>query len=186
MRRRPTVRRRAPDSPTASPASSEVHVGAFARRSRSNARRIGPIRFSAVILPNAANSTASSGTPSAARTRARAAASSADSNGAMPRWIASIGTSGNSSRRSAATRALWTATQPRRAHHDAQHRPEVVDRPAQSLDRVLDEVAARVAGGRTRTRAGSRRTAPAGAGRARAPGGAAHRAGRRGPGRRAR
>ncbi len=66
------------------------------------------MRFSAVILPNAANSTASSPTPRLARTRARAAASA--TSGAVPRWIASTGAPGNASRRSAATRGLWTAT----------------------------------------------------------------------------
>ena len=68
------------------------------------------MRFSAVILPNAANSTASSPARRAlARTRAPRRGVRSQRRGPEMDRLASAAP-GNSSRRSAATRGLWTAT----------------------------------------------------------------------------
>ncbi len=134
------------------------------------------MRFSAVILPNAANSTASSPHAEAGpHSRPRRGVRSQRRGPQMDRLH---GGAGKRLAQIGGDARVVDGDEPRRAHHDAQHRPAVVDRTAEPRHRVFDDVALAPRDGRTRTRAGSRRTAPAAAAPARARDAAARRAAR--------
>ena len=107
------------------------------------ARRIGPMRFSAVIFPNAANTVALVGNRQLAPDacgRVRVPAGEART----PIRSVSTTAAGYSITQVGRDARVVDGDRPGRHHDHAQHRPERVDRPAQPFDRVLREMAHRV------------------------------------------
>ena len=133
--------RSAPDTPTRRRRAADGRPARFRFASVPKARRMASIRFSAVIFPNAANRIASSGTPSASRTRPRAAASRRTAPPRCPDgWPRSPRTGIGLAQISSDTRVVHRHY-PRRLHDHPQHRPRVVNRPAESDDGILREAA---------------------------------------------
>ena len=112
-----------------------------ARRSRTRAGSDRSVFPPSAFQRRQRRSTARRAPASRASRRARPVAMS---TGDLPRWIASIGVSGKCRAQLRGDALVVDGDEPRRPHHDAQHRPEVVDRAAEPFYRVLDEVGARV------------------------------------------